>query len=230
MMRKTWKLTGILAFALVFAGAKRARADIVVTDDDQDTVTGEYQYDVELTSGAYLKPGDGLVIYDFPGLITTGPDAPSLTGLPGFNTNFTVVQSLTGNAILAPTSSVNNNPPGNNVDASVADLNSLGPPFSTTADKPLVTNVSIIYNGGSNLGPTADEVGVLTLYTTFKGPNATDNSDSATGSKDSSGPEFTAEVDSGQVTVPVPEPATSVAGLGMAMIALSARWTGRKKV
>jgi hypothetical protein len=229
-MRTTSKFKGILALALFLAGAKIASADIIVTDDDQNTVTGEYQYDVELATGALLKPGDGLVIYDFPGLITTGPDAPTLTGLPGFSTNFSVVLSLTGNAILAPTSSVNNNPPGNNVDASVAALNSLGPPFSTTADKALVTNVSIIYNGSSNLGPTADEVGVLTLYTTFNGPHATDNSDSATGSKDSSGPELTAEVDSGQVTVPVPEPATSVAGLGIAMIALSARWTGRKKV
>jgi len=202
MIQVKSKLKGFLALGVMFAGARIGMADIIVSDPipsdglTQSAATGEFQYDVELTP-ELVKAGDGLVIYDFPGLITSGPHAPALS-IPGFT--FNVVQSLTGNGLSASSPSLNANPPGNQVDAALAGLGS-------TADNPAINNVSIVYNGGGTLGPAADVLGVLTLYSSVAGAGVTLNPDSATGSKDSSGPVSSpTEIDSGLVTVPVPEP------------------------
>jgi PEP-CTERM motif len=217
MIQVNSKLKGLLALGVVLAGARIASADIIVTDGaTQDAASGKYEYNVELVPGALLKAGDGLVIYDFPGLVTSGPDAPSLTGIPGFT--FSVDQRPLGNDLSALSPSTNAFPTGNDVDAEVAALNFPGSGTSTTADESSVNNVSIVYNGSSQLGPTGDELGVLTLFSSVAGPGVTLNDLGATGSKDSSGPgstpSSTEEVDSGNVTVPVvPEPA-SLALLG----------------
>jgi hypothetical protein len=223
MIQVNSKLKGLLALGVVLAGARIASADIIVTDGTiQNPATGEYQYDVELVPGALLKAGDGLVIYDFPGLVTSGPNKPSLTGIPGFT--FNVDQRPLGNDLSALSPSTSAFPTGNDVDAEVAALNFPGSGTSTTADESTVNNVSIVYNG-SSLGPTSDELGVLTLFSSVAGPGVTLNDLGATGSKDSSGPgstpSSTEEVDSGNVTVPVvPEPA-SLAVLGAVGLILS---------
>jgi hypothetical protein len=214
------KFRGFLVLGMVLVLGRMVSASIVVSDGAiQDASTGEYQYNVELEAGSVLKAGDGLVIDDFPGLITSGPNAPSLT-TPGFT--FNTVQSLTGNDLKAPSPSLNANPPGNHVDFAIALVGG-------TADDATINNVSVVYNGAAQLGPTADELGVLTLYSSLAGPGITLNADSASGSKDSSGSGGSAVYDSGSITVPVPEP-TSLGVLGMVgMILGSRRRVGRSK-
>jgi hypothetical protein len=208
----------LVALGVLLAGARIGLADIIVTDDSHNTLTGEFQYTVELATGAKLVSGDGLVIYDFPDLVTSGPDAPTLVantpaGAATFAAlTFNVDQSLLGNSLSALSPSASNTVLGfvpNDAD------NSAFPPGS---DNPNVENVSIVYNGSSPLGPTADYLGTLTLYTSLTGPGVTVNVNGTTASKDSSGPgeipSSDEETDSGNVTVPVPEP-TSLGILGI---------------
>jgi hypothetical protein len=207
----------LVAAGVLLAGAKTGVASITVTDGStQNSLTGEFQYNVYLSNsgGAEdVKAGDGFTIYDFPGLITTGPFAPTLT-VPGFT--FTVVQDLTGNGInaLAPPSTLfgpSDVAPytPNQLDNEVALLG---------ADNPGIENVSIVYNGASELVGAA--TGVLTLYTDLGSPSATIDTDSVAASKDSSGVNSD-QVYGGYVSAPVPEPigfwVIGILGLGLCL-------------
>jgi hypothetical protein len=228
MIRANWKVRGILAFAVGLAGAKLACAEITIYDDPtgiQDAATGEYQYNVELTgndpsSSEFMGDGDGFVMYDFPGLVTSGPHAPTLTGLPFDMSVIQVEQSLLGNYLDAPPgpSATNVGPLSpNSVD------NAIGPSNFLPADDPGIENVSFVYDGSSpvaNIGSSADIVGVLTLWSTVAGPGASINLNGASdGAVDHSGAGTSQNFASDYNSVPVPEPA-SLATLGVVSLAL----------
>jgi hypothetical protein len=199
-----------LAFALVtgLTGARMASADILIYDDSsgvQDSQTGEYQYDVELDPGSsatYMEPGDGFVLYDWPGLITTGPNVPTLTGLPFSISNFVIDQSLLGNFLNGPTPSNSNTQASftpNSVDTAAG--------FEGLHDSPNIENLSFVYNGPNVPNISNVTIGVLTLWSSDTGPTDTDG-DSVNASVDHSGAGESLSYIPDNETAPVPEPAT----------------------
>ena len=177
----------LTAVALLLFLARGARCDtIYVTDATQNTATGVFTYDVEVTDTAVLDPGDGFVIYDIPGYISS---SLALTLPSG---SFAASTSLLGNAITDTSSSATNVGPlvPNKVD-SQADL------LGGLVDDPNLINLSYIYSGPT-IPKGTEYDGVLTV-------NALPSSGTeytVVASKDSGGSGSNGELDVSTVTVP----------------------------
>jgi hypothetical protein len=224
MTGKMQKLCAAVIVATGLAAGRMATADITITDDPtgiQNPATGEYQYDVEVDPGSStteITAGDGFVLYDWPGLITTGPDAPTLTGLPFGISNLNIQQSLLGNYLNSPPGPSDSNTTPytpNKVDNNLA--------FLGTTDAPNIENISFVYNGSGVANVANPTVGVLTLWSSFNGASATDNPNGANVSMDSSGAGEAMSYVGSNNTVPVPEPTTLSAVFGGAALLLSRR-------
>lgn len=138
MIGKNLSLLGSLTVAVLLFGTQAARATFSIGNSSSNPATGEYQYSISFVaaSNGTVNTGQGFVIYDFPDLITTGPDAWSLTGITGFGTaNLNLTQQLTGNAI---------DPALNTQMASLGHV-----------DNPSIENLSFAYNGSSYSEPGA---------------------------------------------------------------------------
>jgi hypothetical protein len=148
MIGNKFSLVGGFAFAALLITAQAARATFSIATSSTDPATGEYQYSISFVtnSSGTVNNGQGFVIYDFPNLVTTGPDAPSLTDLTGFANNLTLSQQLLGNAVSS-------------------GLNTLVAVNGYT-DNPNVENLSFVYNSSSPYSePSAGATGILTLFT-----------------------------------------------------------------
>jgi len=157
-----------LGVGVLLGAARLSVADtITVHDLSQNTSTGVFTYTVQLDNAADLHAGDGFVIYDFPGLIssTLTPVTGTLNG-----SQFSLTQTLTSNVLNQATS----------VDANgfVAALSN-----SIAFDNPGVPNLSFVYNGPPVPFLGADTA-TLTLTSSVLGGTA----NSVYGSVDHSGP------------------------------------------
>jgi hypothetical protein len=202
MIGKKITLLGSLAVSVLLFGTQAARATFSIANVSADSATGEYQYSVSFvpSSAGTVNPGQGFVIYDFPNLVTSGPDDWSLTGITGFGTsNLNLSQQLTGNAISS----------------------SLDVLFSIDGhtDNPSIENLSFAYNGGSGFSePGAGATGTLTLWTTDL--NAGLNTTGGSGAQDT---EVGNQNVINNITTPyVPEP-TTLAIMGLTSAALLGR-------
>jgi hypothetical protein len=206
MNRKMQTWCAAVSVAVGLAGARFASADITVTDDPtgiQNPLTGEFQYNVEIDPGSSANEvvnGDGFVLYDWPGLITTGPDAPTLTGLPFSTSNLNIQQSLLGNYLSSPPGPSDSNSTPYTPNTVDVDASFVG------SDSASIENLSFVYNGSPVPNVSGPTVGVLTLWSSATGP--TDNSNGVNASMDSSGAGEALSYENGNNTVPVPEPAT----------------------
>ena len=198
------KMTFGVAFAAValLMGGRAALASWSISNLSQDAATGEYQYTVEIsatTTPATVNDGDGFVIYDFPDLVTSGPDDWSLTGLPaGLASNLVLSQQDSGNAI---------NPLFN----------------SLVTDDPNIPNLSFEYDDATafTVPDETEYTGTLTLYTSDTGPGVTTNTSGWAAAEDqTTGNQYF----DGHVDVPVPEPTT----LGLLALVGSALLGGRR--
>ncbi|HTW93211.1 MAG TPA: hypothetical protein VMD30_00355, partial [Tepidisphaeraceae bacterium] len=150
MMREKMLMAIAVAAGIGLLGGGNAMASWTIADLSQDQSTGEYQYQVILsatTSQATVSTGDGFAIFDFPDLVTSGPDDWSLTGMPsGLTSNLVLVQQDSGNAI---------NPAFNGI----------------VTDNPSIPNLSFEYENSSPFVVPVDTqyTGTLTLYTTDTG-------------------------------------------------------------
>jgi hypothetical protein len=207
-----------LGLAVGLVGARVASADITIADYNADPSAGEYQYIVEIDPGSSANEivnGDGFALYDWPGLETTGDNAPTLTGIPGLSiADFLVEQSKLGNYLSAPNPSDTNTPPvtPNGVDNQYTNLG--------LTDNPNVENISFVYNGTPFPNVATSQIGILTLYSTN---SPADNPNGGDASVDSSGANESLSYVNDYNTVPVPEPATLGVLAGGAAMLLSGR-------
>jgi len=159
----------ILAAALVAAalsGSRMVSAEtITVTNSFQDPAIGEYQYLVTLDGEAYVQHGDGFVLYDWGGLVTTGPDAPSfqlLTGPTGTFNNFAISQQLTGNGLTDAGGSTTAAAVANSSAMQAASDNSI------QFDNNAVENITFSWSDGLyDARSTGPATAILTLYSTL---------------------------------------------------------------
>jgi len=159
----------VAVIAVVVFCAQIARCDtITVTNLSQDAFTGVYQYEVETDASTVLNPGDGFVIYDFPGYVS------STLALAGFGAP---TQDLIYNGISAPAPSDVTLTP-NTLDVGLTTVLGL-------SDNPTIGNLSFVYSGPT-VGEGNGKSAVLTIYSSIAGASAT-TAVSGVASKDSGG-------------------------------------------
>jgi hypothetical protein len=147
-------------FACVLSFSTSVKGDtITVTNGTQNTLTGVYTYQVQLSSTANVGAGNGFVIYDFPAVMLSGTSfswnaasAAALTLAGDSSSTFTPQISLLGNYVsgTAPL-------PGGTVASAgtspftpnTLDNNLTG---GLGTDNPNVDNLSFTYSGNQLLG------------------------------------------------------------------------------
>jgi PEP-CTERM motif len=240
--------TGLL-LGTARAGFSEYTDTIILNQDSYTPSTGEYQYSVTLSTAAYVMNGDGFVIYDFPGLVTSGPTAPTLTPTVG---DSALAIAAFGRFVYSYGTYSNNNAPanalsGNGLSASeqpdyyassAAYENHLtptapaylpgNPSYVTPAYVLNVPNITFDYfdptDTNTYVGDDTDETALLTLYTT---PGLA-TQETVYASVDRGGAIPGTSYDTDQSTIvsprPVPEPSSLVIlGMGAAGLLLKRR-------
>jgi hypothetical protein len=186
----------LFSLAVVLLTGRFAWATLTVHDLAQDLSTGVFTYTVQLDSAADLQPGDGFVLYDFPGEFSW-----SISG--GLSTaQFTLAQTLTSNT-LTQSSSVDAN-------GDVAAISN-----GLTFDDPTIENLSFAYVGPPNpfLGVTT---AILTVTSTVLGGETTSVYASVDHSGSSQAHPYSYSANPINVPAPIPEPASATCLAGVA--------------
>jgi hypothetical protein len=204
------KLLFISVIAAMLGATRIASANTITVTDDFQTISSQlFVYDVQLSSSALVKNGDGFVIYDFAAPVLTGAKAPTLIATIGgtptdliANGTFSVVDTLTGSPVPFTTD------------------------ISNSGDSLTVDNVSFVYQPATALPGPLDAT--LTMYTSISVSSLTTEITGAA-SKDSGGV-GSRQLFQGFVTAPisltaVPEPS---AGGMLAIAAIVTVCLGRK--
>ncbi|HTW93212.1 MAG TPA: hypothetical protein VMD30_00360 [Tepidisphaeraceae bacterium] len=186
----------LTALAIVLGFSRSARCDTIeVTDGSADPATGVYTYGVELTTTAVVNSGDGFVIYDIPGYMSSSLSISLPTG------SFVASTSLLGNAVTDTASSATNDPATFTPNTLDTDAELLGafdvPPITVNVDNPALTNLSYVYSGAT-IDTGVDYLGTLTVDAAPSSGTST----TLVASKDSGGSGSNGEVDVSTVTVP----------------------------
>jgi hypothetical protein len=202
-------VAGVVLFS---SGVTRAKT-ITVENLSQDTATGVYEYAILFDSQAYVTPGDGFVIYDFPGLTSWTLTGGGASG--SLNSSGTATTS-TGPIALTETDPSNGLSDGEA--QSIADTNAavIAADNGITLDK-TVDNLSLVWTGLPAIY-TGSATAILTLDTTV----TLGDTSSVYASVDRSGtsPGTTYGTAEGTVFVPgagvaIPEPVTGIASIAM---------------
>jgi hypothetical protein len=188
--------------AAILLSAGMGRAEITVADSSQNPATGVYNYTVTLDSGAYVNPGDGFVIYGFPGLTSW-----SLAGSGGSGS---LSSSGNGTTSIGPFELLETSPSNALTDGNAQAI------ADTDADSAALDNDITISPAGTNLslvwlGPPTPYTGAATATLTLDSSVLGADTVGIVSSVDRSGdtPGTTYGTDSGTVFVPttvVPEP------------------------
>ncbi|HUB27168.1 MAG TPA: PEP-CTERM sorting domain-containing protein [Tepidisphaeraceae bacterium] len=179
-----------IAGALALAASSALANTITVENLSQDKATGTYQYSITLDSEAYVNPGDGFVIYDFPGLTSwsiTGTGGSGSLASSGTGTTSTgpirLVESATSNGLTdanastiadldATTVALDN---GLSLDSTVENLSFVysGPPsiYTGAASATLTIDTSSTTVPGVSVYASVDRSGTIpgTSYGTAEG-------------------------------------------------------------
>src|ERR1700722_12344160 len=211
MLKKRHAIGLCVGVASVISMASRpaSASTITVQNLSQDTATGTYQYAILFDSDAYVKPGDGFVIYGFPGLTTW---SLSGTGVSGSLASSGTFAASNGPIALTESAPSNGLTDGNAEAIADAHANNIAADNGLTLD-PTVENLSFVWQGSPAVY-TGNATATLTLDTSVtKGDTA-----SVYASVDRSGtiPGTTYGTAEGTVFVPglgaaMPEPVGAIA-------------------
>ena len=205
-------LAGIAGTVLLSSGLSWSKT-ITIQNLSQNTATGVYQYAITFDSEAYVKPGDGFVIYGFPGLTSwtisgTGPSGSLASS--GNGTTSAGPISLTESA---PSNGLTD---GNAKLIADTDADTIAADNAITLD-PTLENLSFVWQGPPTIY-TGDATATLTLDTSITKGDTTSVYASVDRSGTAPGTSYgTAE---GTVFVPglgapVPEPVSGISSLVM---------------
>ncbi|HTV48353.1 MAG TPA: PEP-CTERM sorting domain-containing protein [Phycisphaerae bacterium] len=214
--------------SLLLGSTRASLADTITLQNlSHNDATGEYQYTITLDPEAYVQNGDGFVIYNFPNLVTTGPDVPTIT--PAVSDSSAADAAFGRLAYYSYGTYTNPSLPANylydqkaakDADYDAADAayqNSLtaSPPASFPPPTPSyvldVPNVTFYYNDPSGddtfVGDGTDtEIATLTLYTIPGSTTQTSVYASVDRSGTSDGTSY--GLADGTIATPVPEPSS----------------------
>jgi hypothetical protein len=204
-------LAGAAAIVLVSSGGSQAHT-ITVENLSQSPSTGVYQYSIIFDSEAYVAPGDGFVMYDFPGLTSwtlTGTGAAGSLNSSGTGT------TSTGPIKLTETDPSNALSDGDAQSLADLDASAVALDNGFTID-PTVNNLSFSWVGAPSIYMGA-ATATLTLDTTVVSGDAT----SVYASVDRSGADPGTSYGTAEGTIfepvhtSVPEPAAGLLSLVM---------------